>query len=475
MHLLFLNPHGNFDEHDSHLTRHPDFGGQLIYVKELGMALADRGHRVDIVTRRIVDADWPEFAAGEASYSGYEGRLRILRFECGGPGFLPKEKLWPHLPELAERIARHYAGRWPDLATAHYADGGWTAALLQERSGIGFTFTGHSLGAQKIDKLGVELEGLEEVDRRLHFSRRIAAERAAMQRSCLVVTSTSQERFEQYAHPLYEGAVDVHDEGRFRVVPPGVDTRLFSAEAQSGERERHERLVASLRDPSRPQVVVSSRLDERKNILGVVRAYTGSRELQEAADLALSVSGIGDPYAEIDQMAPPSQLVLRPLLELIEEHGLRARVSFLDLPSREELAAAYRYFAARGSVFALTAFHEPFGLAPIEAAAAGLAVVATRNGGPSEIFADGSGVLVDPEDPDDIARGLLRALAEHERLAAAGRRRVLERYTWERTAQGYLEALEEGLRRRTQDTGPVPALDATDRIRRYLTVSHTIR
>ena len=72
---------------------------------------------------------------------------------------------------------------------------------------------------------------------------------------------------------------------------------------------------------------------------------------------------------------------------------MSAAVHFLNIRSQAELAATYRYFAARGSVFALTSFYEPFGLAPIEAAAAGLAPVATNNGGPTEIFADGSVVL----------------------------------------------------------------------------------
>ena len=41
MHIIFLNPQGNFDPEDSHLTEHPDFGGQLVYVKELAQAMAE--------------------------------------------------------------------------------------------------------------------------------------------------------------------------------------------------------------------------------------------------------------------------------------------------------------------------------------------------------------------------------------------------------------------------------------------------
>jgi len=79
--------------------------------------------------------------------------------------------------------------------------------------------------------------------------------------------------------------------------------------------------------------------------------------------------------------------------------------------------------------------------------------VVTQNGGPAESLRDGEdefGVLVDPADPAAIAAGLQRALGEdRERLAAAGRQRVLDRYTWDKTADGYVAALESALRRET--------------------------
>ena len=121
---------------------------------------------------------------------------------------------------------------------------------------------------------------------------------------------------------------------------------------------------------------------------------------------------------------------------------MRGRVYFLNIGSQLELAATYRYFARRGSVFALTSFYEPFGLAPIEAAATGLAPVATNNGGPTEIFADGSGVLVDPFSAEEIADGLLDGLSRHAELSKAAIKRVQEAYTWRQTAEGYLAVID---------------------------------
>ena len=68
MRVAFLNPQGNFDPADSHWTQHPDFGGQLVYVKEAALAMAEQGWQVDIITRRIVDPAWPQFASKFDAY-----------------------------------------------------------------------------------------------------------------------------------------------------------------------------------------------------------------------------------------------------------------------------------------------------------------------------------------------------------------------------------------------------------------------
>src|SRR5437879_9338964 len=88
MHVAFINPQGNFDPADSYWTAHPDFGGQLVYVKELALAMGRLGHHADIITRQITDPLWPEFAAPSDAYPGHPN-VRILRIPCGPPAFLP--------------------------------------------------------------------------------------------------------------------------------------------------------------------------------------------------------------------------------------------------------------------------------------------------------------------------------------------------------------------------------------------------
>jgi sucrose-phosphate synthase len=283
-----------------------------------------------------------------------------------------------------------------------------------------------------------------------------------MERASAIVTSTGQERFEQYSPALYAGAVNVTDDARFAVIPPGVNTRVFNTEAKKGDEEVRDRLLGGVAASEQPYVIVSSRLDVKKNIAGVVNAFVSSRAIQDHARLAVVIRGVEDPYTDISVLPESEREVLRSILETIEGAQLRNRIDFLDIRSQQDLASAYRILARRRSVFALTSFYEPFGLAPIEAAACGLAVVATRNGGPSEIFVDEAGVLVDPTDIEDIARGLLEALEDYELYAARGRGRVADKYTWRATAASYLEMIKRGAGQAQQPGLSVPELDCSE-------------
>jgi sucrose-phosphate synthase len=469
MHIAFLNPQGNFDKNDSYLTEHPDFGGQLVYVKEICLALAKLGAQVDIITRRIDDPQWQGFTEQLGWYTDDRSGPRIVRIDCGNSGFLRKEHLWPHLDEFVTNIIGFYGEALPDAFTAHYADGGYCAALLKQQTGRGFTFTGHSLGAQKLDKLGMQVANAAKMEDEFFFSQRIAAERLAMREAFRVITSTRQERLDQYGHPLYQGAINVNDDTKFAVIPPGVNGQVFSTTPGALDAGQQVLLGEQCGDTDMPYIVASSRLDEKKNILGIVKAYAGSAELQQAARLGIFIRGITDPFSDIGTLPEAEQAVLGPILATIEDAGIRTRVDFFDIRSQQALAATYRYFARRGSVFALTAFYEPFGLAPIEAAACGLAVVATKNGGPTEIFEDGSGILVDPFDADDIARGLRECLSRQTDLAERGIERVRSTYTWDKTALNYLSVIEQGVR---DNAGAgqfeIPDLGSRERLSRYL-------
>jgi len=290
---------------------------------------------------------------------------------------------------------------------------------------------------------------------RYNFHLRIAAERISMNNSAINFVSTSQEKDSQYSHRAYEGTVDLNADKDFAVVPPGVNTDIFNPETGPEDEKVEAKFKKMLeRDISEerrslPGVIAASRLDPKKNHLGFVKAFAGNAELQSRTNLVITLRGIDNPFEDYSKASGDEKEILDEIMEIIDENDLRGKVTMFSLNSQQELASIYRVLAQRKSVFALTAFYEPFGLAPIEAMASGLPVVATENGGPEEIMNDGNkhyGILVDPEDPEDIAKGILEVYSGPEGWEyyhEAGLERVETTYTWEKTAEGYLNRIKE--------------------------------
>ncbi len=464
MHILFLNPQGNFDPEDKYWTEHPDFGGQLVYVKEIALAMSTLGHTVDIVTRRFDDAKITGF---EQPIDGYEGypNTRIIRLDAGPNTFLEKEKLWPYLAEWVDAIVAFYQqeNKKVDFITTHYGDGGYAGALLSQKLHVPFSFTGHSLGAQKMDKLGVDATNVKALQDRYQFNQRLIGERAAIAGAQIIFTSTPQEKDEQYTHPAYKD-ITSNKSSAFVVAPPGVNETVFGADQPNAqEASVHTLIEAALkRDirPSRldkPYIVLASRLDQKKNHIGLLKAYAQSEPLKTRANIAISLRGVEDAFSSYASLKGEEKELMDQLMDLIEQEGLKGAVSFINIMSQGALAAAYRYFAKKGSVFSLTSTYEPFGLAPIEAMCAGLPAAVTKYGGPADVLEEGSekfGVLLDVLDFTQMGTALNHLLDEHAMYQAQGLKRVKTAYTWTATAKRYLEAINTVL-------ANAPIIDAT--------------
>ncbi|WP_105617347.1 glycosyltransferase [Vallitalea okinawensis] len=451
MHIAFFNPQGNFDHKDSYWTEHPDFGGQLVYVKELAIAMANEGHEIDIVTRRIENSGWKEFADTIDYYPEAKG-VRIVRIPCGPKGFIPKEELWTHLEEWVENIHFFYKeeGQMPGFVTTHYGDGGIAGCLFKEKTGIPFSFTAHSLGAQKMDKMGVSEENYQEYESRFHFTTRIMAERHAMLHASICFVSTKQEREEQYTHSYYHGAGDRYNPEKFEVVPPGANTKIFTIlEADIDQKMNSYFDTLMIRDivdgrRTLPGIICSSRLDTKKYHKGLVEAYAKDFDLQEKANLVIVLRGVDNPFESYKQLSDEESNLMDEIMSLIDEHKLKGKVTFANILSQGELASFYRVASNRRSIFSLTAIYEPFGLAPIEAMACGLPVVVTKNGGPSEVLKDDKGyygVLVDVSNLSNIQEGLKLALDNWDSYHLLGIQRVKSKYTWDIAAVQYVEAI----------------------------------
>ncbi|MCF7926018.1 MAG: glycosyltransferase [Candidatus Izimaplasma sp.] len=450
MRILFLNPQGNFDKHDSYWTEHPDFGGQLVYVKEIASELSKLGHKVDIVTRLIKDDNFP---ALQGQFDMYEGldNLRIVRLPCGITNtYLNKEQLWPYLEEWVDNIIEFYenANNSIDFATGHYGDGGLACAMLKDKKNIPYSFTGHSLGAQKFDKLEGSLETYHLLDKKYNFTQRLLAERTAIRYSDVIFVSTNQEKTEQYTHPLYK---EYSKNKSFKVVPPGANTEVFaplnehpvSQETKQKVETVIKRDIATNRK-NLSMIISASRLDPKKNHVGLLKAYGMHKELQKKANILISLRGIENAFDTYSFASDDEKAILDELMTIITQYDLKGKVSFININSQILLADTYRYLTTKKGIFTLTALYEPFGLAPIEAMSTGLPVVVTKYGGPSNVLKENNeefGVLVDVKDLNDIALGFIKLLNNYKFYQTQGRKRVMTTYTWQIAAKKYLEKI----------------------------------
>jgi sucrose-phosphate synthase len=437
LYLLLISVHGLIRGRDLELGRDADTGGQTLYVVELARALGecDEVARVDLVTRRIVDpALSDDYARAEEPLSD---KVRIIRIDGGPDGYIPKEQLWDHLDSFTDNLVRwlREQPRVPDIVHSHYADAGYVGVRLAHLGGVPLVHTGHSLGRDKRKQLLAKGLSGEEVEQTYNMRRRIEAEEELLANADLVITSTRNEIDSQYV--LY----NYYDPACMAVVPPGTDLERFRPPASGETLDYPMRLRPFLRDSDKPLVLALSRPDERKNMASLLDAFSESRELRDAANLLL-IAGNRDDIRDLDT---GSQSVLTELLLLIDAYGLYGRVAIPKRHGPEDIPLVYRAVAAGGGVFVNPALTEPFGLTLLEAAASGLPLVATENGGPVDIIANcDNGILVDPLDAAAIAEALLKLLRDPEawrRASRNGLEGVRRHYTWRAHARSYLEQI----------------------------------
>ena len=123
----------------------------------------------------------------------------------------------------------------------------------------------------------------------------------------------------------------------------------------------------------------------------------------------------------------------------LDEPGVRGH-GFLprdDKDAQQHLEELY----ARATAFVLPSRYDPFGVAYLEAASASLPVIATTEGGASEMLADAA-ITVNPDDVDGLV-GAMRRLADPVVAEALGRRaaRCAKEYTWQEVARRIMESL----------------------------------
>jgi glycosyltransferase involved in cell wall biosynthesis len=255
--------------------------------------------------------------------------------------------------------------------------------------------------------------------------------------------------------PGFDGRVivTVHDLS-FEYVPDVMSLRdrlLFRTQVPRSVRRANRVLTGSER--TKRDLIERYRVPEEKIVVtpyGVDPTFSPDGPRGEG-DYALFVGAIQprkDPLGAIEALAMldsnlrlilagPEKRDGEEVREAVRRLGLDGRVELVGHVERDELAALYRGAAC----LVFPSRYEGFGLPVLEAMASGTPVVAARGGAVPEV-AGSAAVLVEPGDPVELAGGIERALADRERLVAAGLDRV-QRFSWTETARRTLEVYRE--------------------------------
>ncbi|MFC9549150.1 glycosyltransferase family 4 protein [Streptomyces sp. NPDC014603] len=410
----------------------PFCGGQGVYVRHLSRELARLGHRVEVIGAQPYpvldvlgpDRDGPALTElpsldlyrqpdpfrtpGRGEYRDWIDALEVATMWTGG---------FPEPLTFSLRARRHLRARRGDFDVVH------------DNQTLGYGLLG-DIGAPLVTTIHhpitvdrqLELDAADSRRRRYAVRRWYAFTRmqkrvARRLPSVLTVSGTSRDEIADHLGVRQD---------RIHVVHIGADTDLFAP------------------DPSVPvvpgRIVTTSSADvPLKGLVFLVEALAKVRVEQPDAHLVV--------VGKRPEKGPVAQAM--------ERYGLEGAVQFVKGITDAELVDLVR----SAQVACVPSLYEGFSLPAAEAMATGTPLLATTGGAVPEVAGrDGETCLaVPPGDAGALAAGLTRLLGDpglRARLGAAGRERVLRKFTWARAAEGTVARYREAMDRAA---GPAPA------------------
>jgi glycosyltransferase involved in cell wall biosynthesis len=395
----------------------PHVGGQGIYTRHLTKALADLGHRVEVFAGQpypVLDERVPltKLPSLDLFNDHYPGRfpaywefktrydfLEVAQFSTG---------VFSEPLAFSARVNAHLSKRLREFDLVHDNQClGYGIAKLEEKIPLIVTLH-HPITRDRI----LEMEAApnrwkrRSIGRWYSFVKMQGKVASAMPRVVVVSENSIQDIHTDMGVPLET----------MRLVPVGVDPDLFKPV------EGVERVPGRLITTASADVAL-------KGQAYLVEAMAKLRA--DGHDITLTIIGRPKPGKSLD---------------LIEQYGLTPHIDFVSGVSDERIVELY----SAAELAVVPSLYEGFSLPAIEAMCSGTPLVATDGGALPEVTGtDGETVFrCRKGDAGDLARVIRDALAQPElraRVGAAGRQRVLDRWTWRRCAELTVEQYREVL------------------------------
>ena len=394
----------------------PHVGGQGVYTRHLTKALADLGHTVEvfggqpypILDERITLTKLPSLDTFNDYFPGRfpgfwelktrEDLLEMAAFVTG---------VFPEPLAFSARAARALKPRFGEFDLVHDNQClGYGILKIEERIPTIVTLH-HPITKDR----ELEMSHAKTLPRRLSVGRwysfvKMQGKVASKLPRIVVVSQNSID--------------DIHTDmgvskDRMRLVPVGVDPDLFKP------------LDHVTRRPGR--LITTASADVA--LKGLSYLLEAIAKLRTERDVTLTIIGKPRPGHSMD---------------LIDSYGLAPHIEFVSGVSDERIVELY----AEAEMAVVPSLYEGFSLPAIEAMCTGTPLVATDGGALPEVTGtDGDTVLQCPVgDKDALATTIARGLDDPElraRVGAAGRQRVLDRWTWtlcaKQTVEQYREVL----------------------------------
>lgn len=333
-----------------------------IFFKEQAAALESLGVKTGVIypeVRPLKNLSWPLLQKNYFQISAIENTVRMHGWNLF-PKFIKKQmQAWIF---FAKKLFQKYVSLHgkPDVIHAHsFLWSGIAAAAIHKEWAIPFLVTEH----------------------RNHFIERIALEKEItecwtfpfIQEAC-----TLSSKVIGVSPPITETLKSYGSgEKKYTTVANSVAAQFFKP-SQKGRRK------------DRIQFISVAQLEERKNLSMLFRCF--QRMLKSKPDAFLVVLGEGPERKNLEKLA----------IDL----GIDQKIL---MPGKVERAVV-RDFLNESHAFVFSSQSESFGVALIEAFAAGLPVLSTRCGGPESFVSEDVGILVQKDDDEAFFQGMCKIM-----------------------------------------------------------------